>query len=98
MVAPSLAEEEGALIAQLDPADNSAMAEVRQLISKASAYYTNARRDEKKRGDFKKAYETLRSAQDKLSRLPSTDEVRKTRARVATSMLDVSKSLGFFDF
>ena len=84
--------------AQLDPADNSAMAEVRQLISKASAYYTNARRDEKKRGDFKKAYETLRSAQDKLSRLPSTDEVRKTRARVATSMLDVSKSLGFFDF
>ena len=84
--------------AQTTPADSSAMAEVRQLISKASAYYTNARRDEKKRGDFKKAYETLRSAQDKLSRMPSTDEVRKTRARVATSMLDVSKSLGFFDF
>ena len=74
------------------------MAEVRQLISKANAYYTNARRDEKKRGDFKKAYETLRSAQDKLSRMASSDEVRKTRARVATSMLDVSKSLGFFDF
>jgi len=84
--------------AQITPADSAAMAEVRQLISKASVYYTNARRDEKKRGDFKKAYETLRSAQDKLSRMPSTDEVRKTRARVATSMLDVSKSLGFFDF
>jgi hypothetical protein len=84
--------------AQATPADSSAMAEVRQLISKANAYYTNARRDEKKRGDFKKAYETLRSAQDKLSRMASTDEVRKTRARVATSMLDVSKSLGFFDF
>ena len=84
--------------AQITPADSAAMAEVSQLISKASVYYTNARRDEKKRGDFKKAYETLRSAQDKLSRMPSTDEVRKTRARVATSMLDVSKSLGFFDF
>ncbi len=84
--------------AQVTPADSASMAEVQQLISKASAYYTNARRDEKKRGDFKKAYETLRSAQDKLSRMPSTDEVRKTRARVATSMLDVSKSLGFFDF
>jgi hypothetical protein len=84
--------------AQLTPADNASMAEIRQLISKASAYYTNARRDEKKRGDFKRAYETLRSAQDKLSLMPSTDEVRKTRARVATSMLDVSKSLGFFDF
>ena len=83
---------------KVTPADSASMAEIRQLISKASAYYTNARRDEKKRGDFKKAYETLRSAQDKLSRMPSTDEVRKTRARVATSMLDVSKSLGFFDF
>ena len=78
--------------------DPSAMQEVRQLISKAGAYYSNARRDEKKRGDFKKAYETLRSAQDMLGRMPATDEVRKTRARVATQMLDVSKSLGFFDF
>ncbi len=84
--------------AQVTPADSASMAEVQQLISKANAYYANARRDEKKRGDFKKAYETLRSAQDKLRRMPSTDEVRKTRARVATSMLDVSKSLGFFDF
>ena len=74
------------------------MQKVGRLISKANTYYTNARRDEKKRGDFKKAYDTLRSAQDLLGRMPATDEVRKARARVATQMLDVSKSLGFFDF
>ena len=85
-------------VRQPTAADNSAMQKVRQLVSKANTYYTNARRDEKKRGDFKKAYETLRSAQDLLGRMPATDEVRKTRARVATQMLDVSKSLGFFDF
>ena len=85
-------------VRQPTAADNSAMQKVGRLISKANTYYINARRDEKKRGDFKKAYETLRSAQDLLGRMPATDEVRKTRARVATQMLDVSKSLGFFDF
>ena len=71
---------------------------VKDLISRAGNYYSIARRDEKKRGNFKKAYETLRDAQDLLGKMSSTDEVRKMRSRVATQMLDVSKSLGFFDF
>lgn len=82
----------------LRPADKSSMQEVKQLISRAGDYYTSARRDEKKRGNFKKAYETLRDAQNILGKLSPTDEVRKMRSRVAIRMLDVSKSLGFFDF
>ena len=81
------------------PASKSDLNAVKELISRAGNYYSIARRDEKKRGNFKKAYETLRDAQDLLGKMPSTDdEVRKMRSRVATQMLDVSKSLGFFDF
>lgn len=81
------------------PASKSDLNAVTELISRAGNYYSIARRDEKKRGNFKKAYETLRDAQDLLGKMPSTDdEVRKMRSRVATQMLDVSKSLGFFDF
>jgi len=82
---------------RLTSADNSSMQEIRQLIKKADTYYVNARRDEKKRGDFKKAYQTLRTIQARLNKLPSTEETRRTRAQVSTRMLDVSKSLGFFD-
>ena len=79
-------------------ASKSDLTAVKNLISRAGNYYSIARRDEKKRSHFKKAYETLRDAQDLLGEMPSTDDVRKMRSRVATQMLDVSKSLGFFDF
>ncbi|MEE3200094.1 MAG: hypothetical protein VX254_08690, partial [Planctomycetota bacterium] len=79
-------------------AGKSDLTAVKDLISRAGNYYSIARRDEKKRSHFKKAYETLRDAQDLLGEMPSTDDVRKMRSRVATQMLDVSKSLGFFDF
>lgn len=80
------------------PASKSDLLEVKELISRAGNYYSIARRDERKRGNYKKAYDTLRNAQKLLGRMTPTDEVRKMRSRVATQMLDVSKSLGFFDF